>query len=202
MDPLLLVLRLLIPLTIFKFPLFGALASALLDGLDWNTNLMADPDIHKNYSYYDRLLDFYYLGIEFYVLRKWKNVLVKRTAQILFVIRSLGIGLYLYGGPENFLVFFPNIFEVFFLFYLTTSLILRGEPKMSWGWVLITLLFLGIPKLVQEYFMHTATLTGWRYVSVSVFTYDNIYHQVLIGALWILLTVFKYRKAKFSKLRI
>lgn len=64
MDPVILVLRLLVPLAIFRYPFLGGLASIWLDGIDWSVNLFGLVNLHANYILLDKILDLYYLSIE------------------------------------------------------------------------------------------------------------------------------------------
>jgi hypothetical protein len=191
MDFILLIVRLVVPLTIFKFPLLGGLASFLLDGGDWFSDLLGLTGNHDTYQTTDKLLDLYYLTIEFLVLRSWKNKFAKKIAGFLFGIRGFGILAFWISGYEPFLFYFPNVFESFFLFYLTVWFFLRREPKIKTGLILATII-ISIPKLVQEYLMHVKMMTDWRFTHVPLLklTYDNIFHHIVIVLAVVLIVIF------------
>jgi hypothetical protein len=189
MDPIILFLRLLLPLTIFHAPLAGGLASLVLDGLDWHVNLLDLPNLHTHYAVLDKFLDLYYLTIEAYMVLRWKVVRDKAIALGLYGLRVVGMMLFFVLGNEVFLVLFPNIFEVFFLFYLAWSAFTRKKQMSSWlPWASVVVL--GIPKVIQEYWMHVVSPMNWQQIPFIVGpwhgAYDNLYTQIGIGILWLI----------------
>jgi len=196
MDPIIILLRLLTPLTIFHLPLFGGIASMFLDGIDWSVNIFNIPNIHANYVVLDKLLDIYYLAIEGYVVLKWKSLLAKKIGLGLFALRSVGIILFELTGHEFLLFYFPNIFENFFLFYVAVIFLLKKEPRLSAIAQWISLIILAVPKLIQEYVMHVQLITNWQVITIpgTRFKYDNLYGQLLIVLLLTLATVFLQKK--------
>lgn len=196
MDFILLAVRLVVPLTIFKFPLLGGLASFLLDGGDWFSDLLGLSGNHETYQTTDKLLDLYYLTIEFLVVRTWKNKFSKKIAGFLFGLRGFGILAFWISGYEPLLFYFPNVFESFFLFYLTVWSFLGREPRSKAG-LLLALIFISAPKLIQEYLMHVKMMTDWRFFQVPLlnFTYDNIYHHIMV-VITVVLAVFFYESRK------
>src|SRR5687767_8535111 len=116
MDPIILVLRILVPLSIFRFPLLGGLLSLFLDGLDWWVNIFGIEDIQRNYQILDKLLDIYYLSIEAYVVLRWRNESARFLGLSLYIYRLVGVILFELTGARIFLFVFMNLFESFFLF--------------------------------------------------------------------------------------
>lgn len=186
MDPIILVLRILVPLSIFRFPLLGGLSSLFLDGLDWWVNIFGIEDIRNNYQVLDKLLDIYYLSIEAYVVWRWKNKVARRVGLGMYFYRLVGVFLFELTGVRLFLFVFLNIFESFFLFYLLCRKILGREPKISLKLLVFSVIVLFIPKVLQEYPQHAALFWHWRNVEIGlfsrriVFPYDNVIHQGLI----------------------
>jgi hypothetical protein len=73
----------------------------------------------------------------------------------LFLVRSVGQLLYFLTRKQSFFFFFPNVFEIFFFFYLFSLIFpsLRSYidyPKVLWPISLITFLFV----LPREYIIH------------------------------------------------
>lgn len=198
MDPVILVLRLLVPLTIFRYPFLGGLASIWLDGIDWSVNLFGMANLHANYVLLDKILDLYYLSIEAYVIFRWRRIFAKKTGLWLFAVRALGIILFSITAKEYLLFFFPNIFENFFLFYYGVWTIIKREPNLSRGTLLWSVIILAIPKLIQEYVMHVQLVNDWRPVHIPFinFTYDNLYGQLAIGVILILVVSYLQFKNK------
>lgn len=171
MDPIIFILRILVPLSIFRFPLLGALASLWVDGMDWNTNFFNLPNLHLYYSQLDKLLDIYYLIIEAFVVLRWRDTLVRNIGLGLFFYRAIGVFLFVITEMSPLLVLFPNIFEGYFIFYLSCSLLLRRKNiHLSKTLAILSVITLTIPKVFQEYWMHVTNPFNWRYIHLRLFT--------------------------------
>ena len=190
MDPLLIMLRLLVPLLIFRAPLLGGLAALGLDGLDWHITLSAASVGHLQYGTIDKLLDLYYLTIEAYTVLFWKSLPAKTAALTLYMYRTVGVLAFLLSGNETFLFVGANIFESWFLWYLSCQWVVGHAPKMSKKLITIGILTLTIPKLYQEYVMHVLHRLDWRFISIVVsptitMWYDQIIGQLVIAAAFV-----------------
>ena len=157
-------LRLIVPVSILRYPLGGFVASLALDSFDGplvdiigrRGALFGGGFI--DYHLLDKRLDLYYLFFAFLASLRWQNTLYRRTAISLFSIRFLGIILFSLTNFRAILFFFPNIFEFFYLYYLVFK---RWFPRFlpnSFPKLLIILIFLAIPKLFGEYFLHIRQL--------------------------------------------
>ena len=160
------ILRLLVPLSILRWPLAGFAASWLLDVFDGPLAAIINPEnlpfgygIFPQvdtlaYNLLDKWLDLYFLFFAFLVAFGWQNVLARRTVIILFVLRFLGVILFSLTGSRYVLFFFPNLIELFFPYYLiTTRWFLEYAPD-TLKKLLIILGILLVPKLVNEYLVH------------------------------------------------
>lgn len=152
-------LRVLVPLTIPRYPLPGIIAALLLDAVDQSlfqalTNLQLD-----GYQGYDKALDIYYLAIAYIsTLRNWANNTAFRISRFLFYYRLVGVVLFELLHLRWLLLLFPNVFEYFFIFYEVVRL--RWDPRRLSGRALIgvaALIWIVI-KLPQEYWLHVAQL--------------------------------------------
>lgn len=149
-----LALRLVVPLSILRWPLAGMLLSILADAVDvmifdkFGGGFWGD-----NYHEADKILDIYYLFFGFIVVHRWHDVLARRTAKILFLWRFVGFVAFELTGfrPAFFLA--PAIFENFYLIWLV---ILKFVPQFRLTPLRLAVLLLvaGIPKIAQEYVMH------------------------------------------------
>jgi hypothetical protein len=157
-------LRLFIPLSILRSPLLGAFLSIGLDLLDWHLFQAFAPDQISQYQELDKILDFYYIGLEASVVLLWKDVRVKRTAVFLFLYRTIGVLLFEVFQMRFLLLVFPNIFEVFFIFYLIYSRF-KKTTALSLKEMILFFIFLGVPKIIQEYVMHYAQMEYWRWIN-------------------------------------
>ena len=150
-------LRLLVPLTIFRWPLWGGLASLAIDALD--VEITKPLGVHiPNYILTDKYLDTYYLTIELIVSLRWINKLAKNTSILLYFWRFLGVLAFQLSGEERWLFFTPNLFEYFFLFFVIMQML--GKETSTKSWLnspkrLVTVLFLLlISKMPQEFVLH------------------------------------------------
>ena len=117
-------IRLLVPLTILRWPLAGGLLSLVVDAVDVVlvdaiAGVMGQPpEFGPIYAQLDKWLDLYYLAFELVVARRWQEVVPRRTAYVLFGWRLLGVILFEITVSRPLLVVFPNLFENYFLFIL------------------------------------------------------------------------------------
>ena len=153
-----LLLRLIIPLTIFRWPLWGAVASLLIDALDCQIATAFGCSI-PNYILRDKYLDLYYLTIELAVSRKWANKIASKAALVLYIWRLAGMVIFHLTGEEKWLIIAPNIFEYFFLFIVLLQFLEKETKTKFWLdspkrlWRLLTFLF--IIKTPQEIVLHS-----------------------------------------------
>jgi hypothetical protein len=153
-------LRLLIPLLIFRWPLWGGLAALVVDALDTNIVKPFGVEI-PNYTLVDKYLDTYYLTIELVVSLRWFNSLAKKTSFFLYSWRLFGVIAYQLTQNEIWFFIAPNLFENFFLFY-ALLLFLKKETSQrrwlnSWKRLSLSLFLLWLPKIPQELILHV-----WR----------------------------------------
>lgn len=157
MEPLIwwTVIRLLVPLTIFRWPLFGTLISMFADILDYSFLLVTTDANIKIYQFWDKSLDIYYLSLAAYTTFSWIDKIAQKISIALFTYRALGIFLFIVTYNRKLLFLFPNFFENFFLFYLIYLFFTKKGILFSNRSILIVVLTaIFIPKLIQEYFVH------------------------------------------------
>jgi hypothetical protein len=154
MEPILLAvifLRLIIPLAIFRWPLPGAIAAMIIDAVDYPIFLHT-IGVPSFYIVYDKLLDTYYLTIEAIVCLRWM-AFQKIVGLALYFYRLAGFALFLLIKNTALFFFFPNVFELFFIFELVRA---RYFSRFEWTkrrMVLVVFLIFLI-KLPIEYSLH------------------------------------------------
>ena len=150
-------IRLLVPLTIFRWPLMGALASFIVDALDTTIGRLFGVSI-PDYTLTDKYLDTYYLTIELIVSLRWFNKLARNTSIFLYVWRLVGLIAFKITGLQYLLVFAPNLFEHFFLFYVFLRKIGKETKEKVWlnslKRLVVVLLILLVLKIPQELVVH------------------------------------------------
>ncbi|HXG36806.1 MAG TPA: hypothetical protein VNL15_07540 [Dehalococcoidia bacterium] len=149
-----LVVRLLVPLAILRWPLWGGIAALLADSLDIVLITLIPLDGAPRYHQFDKYPDTYYLTIEAFVaFRRWPGW-PRRITSALFAVRLLGFILFEVTGVRKFLFFFPNIFESFYLFLAVWDRFGRDWYILTHRWLVAWLIGLGSLRMLQEYFLH------------------------------------------------
>ena len=167
-------LRVLVPLSILRYPLGGAIACLLLDAfdvvlVDALARLLGEPpDFGPIYPALDKVLDTWYLGIELFVAwTRWPEKVLRRTAAALFAWRLAGVILFEASGIRPLLLVFPNLFENF---YLYVTICQRWFPRLiprSTLTLLVVLVVLLLPKLAQEWLLHFAQFHPWQWLKTT-----------------------------------
>ena len=151
--------RVLVPLTIPRYPLPGILAALILDAVDQTIFQALSGLTFAGYQGYDKALDIYYLAVAYIAtLRNWTNYTAVRIGRFLFYYRLLGVLLFEVFQFRWLLLLFPNVFEYFFIFYEVYRL--RWDPRRLTANALfgVTALIWIVIKLPQEYWIHVAQL--------------------------------------------
>ena len=154
-----LALRLIVPLSIFKWPFWGTILSAIFDALDVVIADFIGIGKFTNYHGFDKILDMYYLSFAFIVSLKWDK-LARNTSVFLFIYMLFGFIGFEITGIRLFLFVFPNMFEMFFWFEAGRQLY-KPEWKLTKKRLFVALAVLLIPKMIQEYILHFLELRPW-----------------------------------------
>jgi hypothetical protein len=169
-------LRLVVPLSIFRWPLAGGLLSMLVDAIDVIlvdaiARALAVPgEFGPTYAQIDKWLDIYYLSFEAVIIaRRWSEALLRRTGLALFGWRLLGVLLFEATAIRPLLVVFPNLFENFYLYILIVRRIAPRLVPRTPAQLLVVLVLLYIPKAVQEWILHFEELHPWQWLRSVLF---------------------------------
>ena len=167
---LIVVVRTVVPLAVFRWPFWGALACILADASDSILQDAFGVEVISAYHNFDKAFDLYYLSVEAFVAwRTWDDPLARWTAVVLLALRAAAvIAFELTGVRQLFLFPGPNIFENF---YLWTAGMRRIDPDYrlrSWRHLALILLITGLPKMLQEYVMHYREAQTWHFVKENV----------------------------------
>lgn len=167
-------LRLVLPLTILRWPLAGGVLALILDALDvvlvdaLARAIGEPPEFGPSYAQIDKWLDTYYLALELLMVRRWQEAIPRGTAILLFVWRLAGVIAFEVTGFRPLLLIFPNLFENLYLYVLIVRrwfpmLMPRTVPQ-----VLLVLVVLMVPKAVQEWVLHWEQLHPWQWLRNEV----------------------------------
>jgi hypothetical protein len=142
----------------------------LIDGVDQSV-LQATTTLDlAGYQNYDKALDMYYLSIEYLAtLRNWTNPTALGMGRLLYYYRLVGSLLFELLHIRALLLFFPNTFEYFFLFYEAVRL--RWDPRRMTPALVIGAAFAiwVVIKIPQEYWIHVAQLDATDAIKEHVF---------------------------------
>jgi hypothetical protein len=148
-----LAVRLLVPLTILRWPLASGVLSIAADTIDIVIfNVWGFPS--WGYQEFDKALDLYYLALEAIVVQRWAGF-ERGVASALFLWRLLGVALFELTGWRATLLVFPNVFELYYLLVLGVRRFVPAyelTPARTAAWLPALL----VPKLAQEYLLHYA----------------------------------------------
>ncbi len=194
MNPVIILARLILPLSVLKWTLIGGVISIWLDNIDWHIKILLGIQPIGDYQLIDKFLDMYFLSLLVIIASKWSNGLIKNVALGLFFYRFLGFVLFEITQVQWVLFLFPNIFENFFYFLIIVKRIAIFEPVFSRKMIGLFLLLVSIPKIMQEYSFHVIqknlelNIFGFNYV------YDGTTHQIAYILFFAVLFGFIYRK--------
>jgi hypothetical protein len=171
---LVIALRLLLPLTILRWPLAGGLLAMLVDAtdvilVDAIAAILGQPgEFGPFYAQIDKWLDTYYLALELVVVIRSFEPPSRMAGILTFVWRLAGVIAFEVTAYRPLLLIFPNLFENFYLYYLVARRWFpRLVPRTTLQTVLVLLVLL-IPKLVQEWVLHWEELHPWQWLRNNV----------------------------------
>ena len=159
----------LTPLLVLRFPFWGGLLCIAADAFD---SIIQDAlDVHpldNHYHNVDKAFDIYYLAIEAWVVRGWTDVLARNAGLVLFALRLLAVVLFEVTGSRGLFLLGPNIFENFYLFVAGLRTIDPAYRIQSKAQLCVMVLFVGAPKVLQEYVMHYREAATWEFVRENI----------------------------------
>lgn len=154
------------PFFLFRWPFWGGLACILADATDTMfQDLVGSSILSEHYHNIDKAFDTYYLAGEALVAARWADPLARWTALVLFGMRAVAVAIYeLFDVRGVFLYIGPNVFENFYLWIAAN---LTADPAYRVASVrrlAVIVVFVGVPKLLQEYVMHYLDSQTWHFV--------------------------------------
>jgi hypothetical protein len=168
---LILIVRGLVPLLVLRWPFWGALLCIAGDGFDTVVLDVLGPGvIEGRYHTFDKVFDTYYLSIEAWVVfRRWTDRLARRTALTLYLLRFTAVLLFEVTQVRQLFFLGANIFENFYI-YVAGRLEIDAKYRIrNLRRLALILLFVGAPKILQEYVMHYRESQTWHFVRDNIF---------------------------------
>lgn len=143
-------------LPVLRWPLLGGVLAILVDLSDLLLRDVLDLGGIPDYQAFDKWLDQVYMAAFLAVALRWPGT-ERRVAVALYVYRLVGFVAFEVTGERNLLLFFPNVFEVWFLLVAAVH---RFRPGFTWRapWLAAALVALLAVKELHEWALHGARL--------------------------------------------
>lgn len=149
-------------LAVLRWAFVGGLIAVFIDLSDLFWRQLIDLGGLPNYQAWDKWVDQVYIALFLLVAWRWTG-LERRIALTLFAWRLLGFVVFLAGAGRGALIFFPNVFEFWFLYVASRPHWpagwvgrVEGEtPPLKWRTAVRWLLILTALKVFHEYVLHT-----------------------------------------------
>ena len=145
-------IRIVGSLPVLRWAFIGAIIAIVVDFSDLFWMSVIDLGGVPNYQTFDKFLDLGYMFAFLYVSFRWAN-LDRNISVGLFSFRMIGLIAFEFTGDRIFLLYFPNVFEFWFIFVAGRK---RFFPSLSMNLsgVYITLSICLLGKLGQEWIIH------------------------------------------------
>ena len=148
------VVRLAGSLPVLRWPVYGGLLALLVDQSDLLIMNLVDLGGVDDYQTFDKYLDQAYMLAFLTVALRWEGR-ARSIAVALYVYRFAGFVVFEVTGERDLLLFFPNLFEFWFLFAAGLRQ-LRPRTQLTPRLIAVALGGLLALKLFQEYVIHYA----------------------------------------------
>lgn len=181
-------LRLIVPLSIIKYPLAGFLLAIGIDALDWSFFPFNSAQDYVFYQTWDKVFDLYFMWIALIVSLSWKDKLARNTLVLLFFLRLVGVVTVEITSIREIYAIFPNVFISFYIFTLLlmkmkkTLIIYKSKLEL-----VAILIVLSIPTLIGEYFVHYLKLLPWQYYWGNIFSNPGTFEVIINQFIWFLI---------------
>lgn len=149
-------IRLVVPLLILRWNLFGSVLAIIADNLDVVILDALGVKEFAPYNRVDKFLDTYFYLIAGYTIWFWKNTFAKSLGLSLLVYRLVGVVIYELTDLRVLLFIFPNLFIFYYMYFLIFRKIFKRDPFINWIQALPALSILLFLKLGHEYMLHVA----------------------------------------------
>ena len=145
-------IRVLGSLFVFKWALAGAVIAIAVDFSDLFWMSVIDLGGVPDYQAFDKILDLVYMLAFLSVSLNWTKF-DRNIAVILFFFRMIGLVAFEFRGDRMLLLFFPNIFEFWFIFVAGRKRFFPNK-EMDLSGVYVALSVCTAAKVVQEWIIH------------------------------------------------
>ncbi|MDZ7728688.1 MAG: hypothetical protein U5Q44_11105 [Dehalococcoidia bacterium] len=139
-------------LPVLRWPLAGALLAIAADLADLPLINLLDIGFMDHYQAWDKYIDQVYMATFLVVAIRWGGALA-HVAVALVAFRLVGIGLMEFRDGRELLLFFPNVFEFWFV---AIAAVKHWRPSAQPGYTAAVAIAAAVlpAKLFQEWFLH------------------------------------------------
>lgn len=139
-------------LPVLRWPLAGGILAVLVDLSDLLLRDTLDLGGVPDYQSLDKWLDQVYMACFLIVALRWHGI-ERRVAIGLYLYRLVGFAIFEVSGDRGLLLFFPNVFEFWFL---AVAALHRFRPGFPWtrGRLVVALVALTALKELHEWALH------------------------------------------------
>lgn len=169
------IVRILGSLPVLQWPLVGGVLAILIDLSDLFMMNLLDMGGVRNYQVFDKWLDQVYM-LTFLVVAVWKwDGLDRAIAVALYAFRMVGFVAFEVTDARGILIFFPNVFEFWFLFVAARRRF-WPERTLSPRGAVYAFVPLLAAKVFQEYVLHVGKwLDGFTAVEAVEWIWDFVW---------------------------
>ncbi len=168
---LVVLIRILIPLTILRWNLFGSILAIIADNLDVVILDLLGVKDFSPYNRVDKFLDTYLYLIQGYTLFFWNNKFARNLGIFLLSYRLIGVIIYEIIDLRFLLFIFPNVFIFYYMYYLIYKKFFKKEPFTNLKTVLPVLSILVVLKLGHEYMLHISQFPIYQWIKDNIFNF-------------------------------
>ena len=152
-------------LLVLRWALVGSIAAVVIDLSDLFLMNLLDLGTVRNYQALDKWLDLSYMLSFGWVALKWRGA-ARRFSLVLLFYRIAGVGVFEVTGSREILLWFPNLFEFWFIFY-AACIHFKSIEKARFRNLLLAFAPFAVLKEFQEYALHGAKwLDQYRAIDV------------------------------------
>jgi hypothetical protein len=147
-------IRVLGSLFVLRWAFAGALIAIAVDLSDLFLRAYLDLGGVSSYQAFDKWLDQVYMAAFLWVAWRWGGV-PRAVAVALYAFRLAGFVVFEFTGERGLLIFFPNVFEFWFVFVAAQR---HWWPRFRYtaGRTGVAFFLLAAAKVFQEYALHVA----------------------------------------------
>jgi hypothetical protein len=160
-------IRGLVPLTLLRWPFWGALACIVGDISDSTVqDVLGVNVLGGGYHGFDKAFDTYYLAFEAAIAwKRWDDGIARSAASALFTVRLIAAVAFEITGMRPLFLVGANVFENFYLYIAGRREIDASYRVTTRRNLLFIIALVAMPKLMQEYVMHFREAQTWHFVT-------------------------------------